>query len=284
MSAWFQIRTVAQDVQAILEPRHFEEVISYLILGRERAILLDTGMGIGDIHRLVAEMTDKPITVVNSHHHWDHIGDNHRFSHIAIHAAEAQFLEQDPPEETLQEAMRAENFWGPPPPDFDPSSYRILPSKADQMLEEGEVLELGGHRLQVLHTPGHSPGSICLLSEKQGLLFTGDVVYAGPLYIQLEDSDFLSYHESMKRLGDLASDLQLVLPAHNRTPLEPEILVEMAEGFEQIAAGTARCRLQESQWGLLRRYEFAGFSVLLPSGPHQRDTEDGGQKQPASGA
>ncbi len=265
MDDWFKVAEVARDVHAILEPNHAEEVISYLIAGRDSAILLDTGMGIGNIHRLVSEMTEKPTTVINSHYHWDHIGDNHRFSRLAIHAAEAHLLEQDPPEETLREAMRADNFWGPAPPDFDPTDYHILPSKADRLLEDGDVLELGGRRLQVLHTPGHSPGSISLLSEEEGLLFTGDTVYAGPLYVQLADSDFSTYHESMERLANLASDLRLVLPGHNWTPLEPQILVEMAEGFEQIGAGTAKYRPVASPWGVLRRYEFIRFSVLLPA-------------------
>ena len=265
MDDWFEVMTVAQDVHAILEPRHFEQMISYLIVGEEAAVLLDTGMGIGNIRALVEEMTNKPITVVNSHYHWDHIGDNHRFGRIAIHAAEAHLLEREAPEELLQEAMRPENFWGPAPPDFDPASYRITPSKAEQVLEEGDVLRLGGRRLLVLHTPGHSPGSICLLSEEEGFLFTGDTVYEGPLYVQFEDSDLLTYYDSMKRLADLAPHLRLVLPAHNRTPLEPEILMEMAEGFSRIVAREARYRRVESPWGLLRRYEFERFSVLLPA-------------------
>lgn len=264
MNDWFEIRVVARDVHAILEPGHWEQVISYLILGKETAVLLDTGMGIADIHRVVSGLTDKPLTVVNSHYHWDHIGDNHRFDHIAIHEAEASLLEEDAPPELLREAMRAENFWGVPPPDFDPGSYHILPSKADHLLREGDVLDLGGRRLQVLHTPGHSPGSICLLSEEEQLLFTGDTVYAGPVYVQFEDSDLGAYHESMERLSGLASRLELVLPGHNRTPLEPDILVEMAEGFEQIVSGGATYRMTDSAWGPLRQYEFMQFSVLLP--------------------
>lgn len=256
---------VAQDVHAILEPHHFEQVISYLILGEEAAVLLDTGMGVGNVRALVEEMTDKPITVVNSHYHWDHIGDNHRFGHIAIHAVEAHLLEQEPPEELLREAMRPMSFWGPAPADFDPASYCILPSKAERILEEGDVLKLGGRRLRVLHTPGHSPGSICLLGEEEGLLFTGDTVYEGPLYAHFEDSDLLAYHDTMKRLAHLAPHLRLVLPAHNRTPLEPEILMEMAEGLSRIVAGGARYRPVESPWGPLRRYEFERFWVLLPA-------------------
>ena len=264
MSEWFEVTEVATDVLAIAEPNHWEQVISYLIMGREAAVLLDTGMGIADIHELVGRLTDKPVTVVNSHYHWDHIGDNHRFEHIAIHTAEASLLELPPPEGMLLEAMRPENFWGPMPEGFNPTDYRVQPSKADRLLREGDVLGMGGRRLEVLHTPGHSQGSICLLSEDEGMLFTGDTVYAGPLYAHFEESDFQEYRETMERLSAMAGKLRLVLPSHNETPLDPHILVEMAEGFEQIAGGVAGWQRVQSQWGELRRYDFERFGVLLP--------------------
>jgi glyoxylase-like metal-dependent hydrolase (beta-lactamase superfamily II) len=264
VSGWFEVKAVAEGIHAISEPRHSEQVISYLIVGGETAILLDTGMGVADIQELTSRLTEKPILVVNSHHHYDHVGDNHRFQHIAIHAAEADFLEQEPPEELLLEVMRPENWFGVLPDGFDPAQYRIVPSKADRLLEEGDVLELGGRRLRVLHTPGHSPGSICLLDSEEGLLFTGDTVYAGPLYVQFDHSDFEVYRQSMDRLCSLVQDLQLVLPSHNETPLDPHILLEMAEGFDQIAGGMTRWQSVQSVWGLLRRYEFARFGVLLP--------------------
>ena len=265
MSEWFEVREVDDDVFAISEPSHWEQVISYLIVGREAALLLDTGMGIDDIQQLASGLTDKPITVVNSHYHWDHIGDNHRFEHIAIHAEEASLLEQEPPEGMLLEAMRPENFWGAMPEGFDPAHYGIPLSKADRLLKEGDVLDLGDRRLKVLHTPGHSKGSICLLSE-DGLLFTGDTAYAGPLYAHFEESAFQVYRETMGRLSALAGELRLVLPSHNETPLDPHILVEMADGFEQIVGGAVEWQRVQSQWGPLRRYDFDRFGVLLPLG------------------
>jgi glyoxylase-like metal-dependent hydrolase (beta-lactamase superfamily II) len=264
VSDWFEVTHLAQGVFAVSEPYHAEFVISYLVSGKEAAILLDTGMGIGNIEVVARQLTDKPIRVVNSHHHYDHVGDNHRFEHIAIHEAEASFLEQEAPEELLLEAMRPENVLGDPPDGFDPTQYRIVPSRADLLLHEGETLDLGGRSLRVLHTPGHSPGSICLLDDEEGVLFTGDSVYAGPLYAQFDHSDFAVYRQTMGRLSDLSRDLQLVLPSHNQTPLDPHIMVEMAEGFEQIAAGEARWQPMESVWGPLRRYIFARFAVLLP--------------------
>jgi glyoxylase-like metal-dependent hydrolase (beta-lactamase superfamily II) len=264
MPEWFEVDEVSRDVFAISEPHHWEQVISYLIVGRDASILLDTGMGIGDISEVAAHLTDKPLSVVNSHYHWDHIGDNHRFQSIAIHAVEASLLEQEPAEGLLLEAMRPENFWGEVPDGFDPAQYRILPSKADRLLGEGDVWDLGERRLQVLHTPGHTRGSICLLDEDEGLLFAGDTVYAGPLYVQFEESDFQAYRVTMERLSALAGGLRLVLPGHNQTPLDPHILEEMAEGFEEIAAGQARWQAVQSQWGQLRRCDFARFAVLLP--------------------
>ncbi len=255
---------MAQGLHAISEPYHAEFVISYLIGGQEAAVLLDTGMGIGNIQAVASQLTDQPIMVVNSHHHYDHVGDNHRFEHVAIHEAEAGFLEQEAPEELLLDAMRPENVLGALPDGFDPARYKIVPSRADRLLHEGDALELGGRCLRVLHTPGHSPGSICLLNEEEGLLFTGDTVYAGPLYVQFDHSDFEVYRQTMDRLRDLAQDLQLVLPSHNQTPLDPHILVEMSEGFEQIAMGAARWQPIQSVWGPLRRYDFARFGVLLP--------------------
>jgi glyoxylase-like metal-dependent hydrolase (beta-lactamase superfamily II) len=264
LNGWFEVKAVAEGVHAISEPHHSEHVISYLIVGGDTAILLDTGMGVANIQDLTSDLTEKPILVVNSHHHYDHVGDNYRFPHVAIHEAEARLLEQEPPQELLLEVMRPENWFGVLPEEFDPAQYRIIPSKADRLLDEGDVLDLGGRRLRVLHTPGHSPGSICLLDEEQGLLFTGDTVYAGPLYVQFDHSDFEVYRQSMERLCGLVKDLRLLLPSHNETPLDPQILVEMAEGFDEIAGGMARWQAVESVWGPLRRYQFARFGVLLP--------------------
>lgn len=263
MKGWFETQEVAPRVYAICEPGHFEEVISYLVEGEERAILFDTGMGVANIREEVMALTERAITVVNSHSHWDHVGDNYRFPLIAIHYAEAHFLRESVSGEELRREMRWEMFFRPPPAGFDPSRYKISPSRASLLLDEGSLLDLGERTLTVLHTPGHSPGSICLLDEKEGLLFSGDTAYEGPLYAQLPESDFDLYRQSMERLAGLVPRLSLVLPGHNVTPLDPAILTEMAEGFGQIASGEATYEFQSSRWGRIRNYRFERFSVYL---------------------
>ncbi len=263
MRGWFETQEVAPKVYAICEPGHFEEVISYLVEGEERAILFDTGMGIANIREEVMALTERAITVVNSHSHWDHVGDNHRFPLIAIHYAEAHLLRKGVSTEELRREMRSEMFLRPPPEGFDPSQYEVPPSRASLLLGEESLLDLGERTLTVLHTPGHSPGSISLLDEKERLLFSGDTAYAGPLYAQLPESDFDLYRESMGRLARLVPQLSLVLPSHNVTPLDPAILIDMAEGFDQIASDEATYTFMSSPWGQIRNYRFKNFSIYL---------------------
>jgi glyoxylase-like metal-dependent hydrolase (beta-lactamase superfamily II) len=220
-------------------------------------------MSIANIKEEVTALTERSITVVNSHSHWDHVGDNHRFPLIAIHYAEAHLLRKGVFTEELRQEMRPEMFFRPPPAGFDPRQYKVSPSRASLLLDEGSLLDLGKRTLTVLHTPGHSPGSISLLEEKEGLLFSGDTAYAGPLYAQLPESDFELYQKSVERLAGLVPQLRLLLPSHNVTPLDPAILVEMAEGFGRIASGEATYTFESSPWGRIRDYQFERFSVYL---------------------
>nr|MDP9472148.1 MBL fold metallo-hydrolase [Chloroflexota bacterium] len=102
VQGWFAVSAPEEGVFTIEEPLHEEQVKSYLVVGSERAILIDTGMGVGDIRTLVADLTDRPVTVVNSHVHWDHIGGNGLFAEILIHPTEADVLRRGVPNERLR--------------------------------------------------------------------------------------------------------------------------------------------------------------------------------------
>src|SRR5258708_8452990 len=90
---------------------------------------------------------------------------------------------------------------------FDPATYQVVPTVPSRLLEEGDVLDLGGRRLQVMHTPGHSPDCICLFDEERGLLFGGDTINTGPIYAQLEDSNVDHFARSTARLSEMAPAL-----------------------------------------------------------------------------
>jgi len=156
-------------------------VHSYLVAGRERAVLLDTGTGIAPIAPVARGLTDRPISVVLTHSHFDHVGGAHAFERVAIHPAGLARLRAGRSAESLRgyvehtrtliEAsarMRALDAQGlnvlhpeqivrPLPPGFDPNRYAIAPLDATETLADGDRLDLGGRVLEVIHTPGHSP-------------------------------------------------------------------------------------------------------------------------------
>lgn len=258
---WFEVYQVDAGTFALLEPRHYEEVISYLILGGERAALLDTGMGIGDIRAEVERLTDLPVVVINSHSHYDHVGDNYRFAEVWAFGDDGEVA-------CIERGLACAEcapFLSPGsyldlPPGFDPAAYEIRPSPVTRWLCHLETIELGGRTLTVHHTPGHSPGSICLLDSRDGLLFTGDAFYPGTLYAHFDDSDFDAYRSSLEHLVGLLDQVSHLCPAHNEAHVPKEMLSRALDGFERIAAGRA---VFESQ-GEIRVYRFEGFGVALP--------------------
>ena len=258
---WFKVYQVSDGTFALLEPHHYEEVISYLILGDERAVLLDTGMGIGDIRVEVERLTDLPVIVINSHSHYDHVGDNYRFTDVWAFDDEGEVARIERGL-TIAECQRfmASNSYLDLPSGFDPMTYKISPSLVTRRLRHLEIIELGGRSLIVHHAPGHSPGSICLLDSRDGLLFTGDTFYPGMMYAHFEDSDFGIYRRSLEYLVGLLNHVSHLCPAHNEAYVPKEMLVRVHNSFEQIAAEQVVFELQDQ----VRTYWFEGFGVTLP--------------------
>ncbi|HEY1419903.1 MAG TPA: MBL fold metallo-hydrolase [Candidatus Dormibacteraeota bacterium] len=263
-SSWFDVRELEPGVHLVGEPGH---VNSFLVQGTKLAVLLDTGLGIANIRAVAEELTDKPLLVVNSHYHFDHTGGNNLFDEIAIHRIGAPLMATPPPEDYAQLYMeytrRVLDAWGPYkkaddlyfhlitaerlvrplPHDFDPAAYRLAPSSATRLLEDGDVLDLGGRRLEVLHTPGHSPDCICVIDRENGLLFGGDTVNTGPVYAQYDESNLSHFAASLARLSEMREGVRRVFVCHYlRLENEPSLLGEMADGFQRILAGEVSLR------------------------------------------
>jgi glyoxylase-like metal-dependent hydrolase (beta-lactamase superfamily II) len=265
LTEWFEVIRIEDGLWAIREPHHEEEVISYLIHAGDEALLVDTGMGIGDIRQLTEELTDAPIRVVNTHSHYDHVGDDHRFSHVAIHKRERSAVERGVEPERVAKLVGEGSFKIPVPEGFVPQEYHIRPASVDRTLSDGDKLSIGELQFEVLHTPGHSPGSICLWEASKKWLFSGDTIYCGPLFAQLPHSDLGDYVRSMSRLCGLAPRVRLVLPGHGETPLDASIIFQIAQGFQQILEGAVEYWYEESpQFGRIRVYQFEAFSIYLP--------------------
>jgi glyoxylase-like metal-dependent hydrolase (beta-lactamase superfamily II) len=259
---WFEVREVEAGVYSILEPFHEEQVRSYLVTGNDRAVLIDTGMGMGDIRAVVADLTSLPVTVVNSHAHWDHIGGNYLFADIAIHLAEAHELPLGLGTDKLRRWFAPERLLGPLPEGFDIQSCSIRSSVASELLSGGERFDLGNRTLEAIHAPGHSPGGIVLLDRERGALFSTDVAYAGSLYAFGVDANLADYRRTLAMLAELAPTLKTLYPSHNAAPISPGFLPKMRDGLEFVVVGRAPERVD----GPVARHEFDGFSILVDAG------------------
>lgn len=257
---WYAISNPSPGVFALLEPLQIEQVLSYLIVGNERALLLDTGTGAVGIRAVVETLTELPLAVIDSHSHWDHIGNNREFDKIAIHRAEASELARQYRPDEIAEFFGEAALLGPLPSGRTIESIAIGPSIPTRLLDGGERFDLGGRVMTILHTPGHAPGLISLLDEENGVLFSTDAAYPGPLYAYESDTDFDAYIRSLSLLADLALSLRFVHPSHNADSMPAELLPRMRDALIEVAGG----RTPEYVDVTRAIHDFDGFSIFGP--------------------
>jgi len=202
---WFRTRAVGDGVTLIDEPfiRDYWRCNIWHVRGRDRDMLVDTGMGVVSLREQVPLVTEKPLTAVASHTHYDHIGSHHEFPDRVVHSAEAGLLAAPTPENTLAEHVEDEIFERLPPAPFAATTYGVRRAPATRIVADGDVIDLGDRHFEVIHTPGHSPGGIALWETATGVLFSGDIHYDGPLVEDLYHSDAEAYLASMRRLLDI---------------------------------------------------------------------------------
>src|SRR5205814_185780 len=234
---WFEVYAVAPAVFAIYEPHQSEETISYLIAGDRQAMLFDTGMGIGDIRKVTAELTRLPIVVLNSHTHNDHVGDNWRFE--TIYGMDTDFTRENArgSHEDAQAEITPRQICGKLPKGFDRKAYATRPWKIKTYKHDGDQIELGGRSLEVIATPGHTPDAISLLDRANGLLFTGDTYYPAPIWLFRPETDLNAYVTSVQRMAALAPELKLVLGAHNIPGAQRSGLPRLVTAIQLVRAG-----------------------------------------------
>jgi len=258
---WYEVYRIANGTYAIYEPYQFDEAISYLVLGEKKAALIDTGTGLGNIQRVAAELTRLPVFVLNTHTHWDHIGGNHYFSEIYCynHPECIAKMTRGVSNDRLRPSITGDSLWKPLPEGIDAETWAIPPVKPTFVLEDGEVIDLGGRLLEVIHTPGHSPGSLCLLDKKNRILFTGDTYFPGPLYAHPADVNIQDYISSMNRLAARVNEYDFLCSGHNEPWANSDVIPRVAQAFHDIMAGKGHFEEDKG----LRRYDFEGFDVLI---------------------
>ena len=238
MDDWFTIDRVEPDTYIISEYRHREETHCYLLNGSARSLLIDTGLGIGNIYDEVVKRTDKPVTAVATHVHWDHIGGHRYFPDFYVHAEEWGWLHGGFP--LPAEAIRRMAADCPHLPEgFDGNAYTVFQGAPTKVLHGGETIELGGRSIEVRHTPGHSPGHMCFWEEERGFLFTGDLVYGGTLFAFYPSTDPAAYLDSLEKVAALP--VKRVFPGHHSLDVPPEMPGRMRDALRRLRAEGELC-------------------------------------------
>lgn len=292
---WFSTRPLEERVWLIAEPCH---VNSYLVEGADARLHIDTGLGVSDIRAVGDGLSAGPASqerrVANTHRHYDHVGGNSGFDDVAIHHAGVEALAEGPEHwelaayrrwvEGMYEAWPAferadQDYFGlvddaarlrPVPEGFSWERWTVGACIATHSLSDGDVLDLGGGVvLRVLHTPGHTPDSVCFLEERRGLLFGGDTVNTASILVNDPTSSLDDFARSTRRLADeLAGSVREVFMAHgSRFRAEGAYLRELADGAEAVADGSARVEAIADSLGEgpARAAHFDRFSIILPA-------------------
>lgn len=219
--AWFARTAVGEGVTHLTEPAVHELLRCNVwhVAGRDRDLMVDTGLGVASLRDAAADLFGSPVLAVATHAHMDHVGGFAEFDERLIHRAEADAVagaeEGLPLDVSLYDdaTLDALAHWGYdisgglllelPHPEFDLAGHELVAAEPTRLLDDGDIIDLGDRAYEVLHVPGHSPGSIALWDPRRQMLFSGDAVYDGPLLDELPGSDADAYVETMRRLRDL---------------------------------------------------------------------------------
>lgn len=200
----------------------------YLIETETQACLIDSGWGLGwTIAQLPLLRQGLAVTAIASHSHVDHIGMFGSFTNRLAHGDEAVVYAS--PDHKATQAwpyLEGRALLNEGDGEIDLSTYQIAPAPLTRTLGDGDVIDLQGARLKVIHTPGHSPGSISLRCPEAGLLFTADVLQAGPIYDDIPGASRADVLRSHRRLSKL--DFDHVAPGHGPILSRGEALARIA--------------------------------------------------------
>lgn len=254
MDNWFTIDKIDNETIIISEYRHWEETHCYLLCGVKNALLIDTGLGVANIKKVVDSLTLLPVLVVTTHIHWDHIGGHKYFENIAVHEAEKDWLSIKFP--IPLQAVKHNLVCKPCdfPLDFSIDSYQLPKISPQQILHDGDCLDLGERKITVIHTPGHSPGHCCFYEPERKYLYSGDLIYSGCLDAFYPTTDPQLFWQSVKKIQHL--DVERVLPAHHQLNIPVNIINSIEKAFSQLAG---EGRLEQGN-GI---FDFADFQIHI---------------------
>lgn len=234
--SWFTVEEINEETFAISEYGHWEKVHSFLLIGTDKSVLIDTGLGIDNIERICNQLTSLPITVLTTHVHWDHIGSHGQFENIYVHKEEADWLVNGIKKLSIEQIRKdvSRDITIPTPKTFNPETYKPFQGQPSGVLEDGDIIDIGNRKLTILHTPGHSPGHISILDHNNGYLFTGDLLYdKTPIYAFFPTTNPVDLVDSLEKIANLPN-ITKIFGSHNTLGLDPSILIEVKKAVTTL--------------------------------------------------
>lgn len=227
----------------------------YLVLGTERAALIDTGIGWLKLSDFVRTLTELPVSVLHTHGHLDHIGGDGGFRDIYLHPADAEvFAEHRGAGYRGKIRVLAEALGVNCTEDVLEQMIHLPEFSVTESLKEGDAISLGGRSLKVIETPGHTGGSVCFLDEARGQLFSGDTVcHLGVMLSFPCSASVETFAASIRKLKSIPG-IREIYPGHHLAPVDTGY-------FDQYLA-CAECVLEHPESGEKENSPFGGFYRL----------------------
>ena len=232
MDSWFEVERIDNDTYVISEYKHWEETHCYLLCGENSALLIDTGLGVANVKKVVDSLTSLPVMVITTHVHWDHIGGHKYFNNVAVHEAEKEWLSTQFP---IPLQIVKSNLTFKPcnfPADFNLDNYKIYQGVPQSVFNDGDCFDLGNRKLTVIHTPGHSPGHCCFYEPERKYLYSGDLIYCGCLDAFYPTTDPKLFRQSIKKVQQL--EINRILSAHHQFNVPIDIVDRIAKAFDSL--------------------------------------------------
>ena len=209
------------------------DVRFFLLAGKKKALLIDSGMQIHNAKEIAQQLVSLPIELLNTHADPDHIGSNAEFEAFYMHPAEAS------------------NYYN-----TQKGTGKFIP------IENGDIIDLGDRKLEIITIPGHTPGSVALLDIENRVLYSGDTVQDGTIFMFGVQREFHAYIQSLNKLETMKDRFDTIYPSHGTIPVKSNLIAQLQEAARSVLEGKAEATDAEFHGMALKRHD-VGCAAFL---------------------